>query len=511
MENANNIANEQAREDVITVINGDQQNTTEVSEEFSLPDYVPEVRRVLTVRAQVLPESKYLSDSSLEFGGTVTYSVIYTDDMGNLCALPLSSSYESKMMVSSDTDDTSIVTSVESCGVRVMGPRKLTAKSKLKNRVITRAKAEIGEKITPKSSADELYIERKTESINTLSVKNYALQNIRISEKLDGAGNEDSKPIWCDATVSLTDVKSQSGLVNVRGEINVKCLCVGEGTEVVLTKTIPLSEMVEAEESQSGDMVKGDARIVSLAISNEEKNEKNELFLDMNLEIECEVARNGESMITKDAYSTKYEANSTYKSLDYYTAIKEGNGSFTVSEGIKRKDKDLCEIITIIADPVYEKSEIKGTKVNHVGKLLLTILGKGAPNETGKTEFICQSYEMPIKYETEVGKISKGAISGCVFSPGNMTARLDEDNLLVNGEIFTSYFVCDKNTTQLLDTCTLKKDSEIKRDNASVRVCFPKENETLWDVAKKYKISLNKLKEQNDIDEDVLNKKCLII
>ena len=69
MENSNIIASEQGI-DKITVVNGDTQMTSEVSEEFSLPDYVPEVRKVLTVRASALPEQKYLSDTTLEFSGT---------------------------------------------------------------------------------------------------------------------------------------------------------------------------------------------------------------------------------------------------------------------------------------------------------------------------------------------------------------------------------------------------------------------------------------------------------
>ena len=46
----------------ITSLGQDSIITTEVNEEFSLPDYVPEVRKVLCVRAKVLPEGKFMSD-----------------------------------------------------------------------------------------------------------------------------------------------------------------------------------------------------------------------------------------------------------------------------------------------------------------------------------------------------------------------------------------------------------------------------------------------------------------
>ncbi|MBO5339183.1 MAG: DUF3794 domain-containing protein [Clostridia bacterium] len=511
MENTSFDTNEQNNVDTAMTINGDTQITHEASEEFSLPDYVPEVRRVLLVRAQPLPESKYLADNSLEFSGMVTYSLIYTNDEGKLCALPLSTSYDAKVGVNSDTGSTIITTTVDSTTCRVIAPRKVSIKTKLKSRVMSFANSDIGEKITPRSSADELYIERKKEKINTMEIMNANLQNIRISEKLDITGEENIVPIWCDAGAILTDVKSQTDIVNVRGEITVKCLCTGENGEVILTKTMPLSEIVEAPNAELGDMVKAEARVVSLSISNEQTSDKNELFFDLNLELECEIARNGEIEVTKDAYSTKYNMETTYKSVDVFTATREQNASFTVSEGQKRKDKELSEIISVMADPVYEKSEIKGSKINHLGKLLVNILGKSTPDENGKWEYLSQSYELPIKYESDVGKISKNAISNCTFSLGNTNVRFDDENMFLTAEVFVSYSVYDKNTVELLDTGILKKESEIKRDSGCVRVCFPRENESLWDIAKKYHTTVNKLMEQNDISDQAQIKKSLIV
>lgn len=510
MENISIDVNEQVSREGILKINGDTQVAHEVSEEFSLPDYVPEVRRVLCVRAQVLPESKYLSDNTLEFGGTVTYSIIYTDDEGKLCALPLSSSYEAKTEVNSDTGSTIISTMIDNTACRVIAPRKLSTKTKLRSRVLTFGTTDIEERITPRSSADELYIERKIDEIATMSIKNASLQNIRMSERLDVSGEENIKPIWCDASIILTDVKAQGGLLNVRGEVNARCLCVTDSGEVILSKTMPLSETVEAQGAELGDMARAEARVVSLSISNEQAGEKSELFFDLTCEIECEVARNSEVQITRDAYSTMYETLPTYQSIDVYNVVKEQNASFTVSEGQKRRDKDLTDIISIIADPVYEKSEIKGSKINHLGRLLVNILGKSTPDENGNWEYMSQSYEIPLKYESDVGKISKNAISNCTFSLGNINARYDEENMFVTAEIFVSHSVYDKSTEEILDTATIRKEKEIKRDSGCVRVCFPKENETLWDVAKRYHTTVNKIKEQNDITDNQIKKSLII-
>ena len=512
MENSKELRNEAQG---LVTISDDTAINHEVSEEFSLPDYVPEVRRVLFTRAQALPESKYISDTTvpptIELGGTVTYSIIYTNEEGELCALPLNSTYEVKAPISS-LGTTFIDTTVESCTTRVTAPRKLTVKSKLKSRILGFQEKTEEESITPRSSADEMYIERKKESVDTIGIMPVSLQNIRMNERFDMAGLESSKPIWCDATIILNDVKVQNGSVSVRGEATVRCLCVSSEGENVITKTMPLVEEMEAEGASVGDLAMVNARCVSLSISNAENGQKNELFFDLNCELDGEITRNSESLLTKDAYSTKNETQATYKKIDVYKRLKSQNASFTVSEAMKRENMALNEIIEIIADPVYEKTEIKGSRAQLLGKLFVNIIGKSQPNEQGECEYLHDSYEIPIKYETDIGKVNGEIITRCNFSQGNVNARYDNERFYVTAEIFPAFSIYEKTSCEVLDRATLKKDVEFKSDPACVRVCFPHENETLWDIAKKYHTTVARLSEQNGISADgPLSVKSLIV
>ena len=116
-----------------TALVNDTVSSCEVSEEFTLPDYVPEIRKMLTVKSSALPESKYLSDkngaSVLDYSGTVTYLIIYADDEGNLCSTPLSSQYESSALLNGHPDIVFIDTTVDNTSLRVNAPRKLTIKT----------------------------------------------------------------------------------------------------------------------------------------------------------------------------------------------------------------------------------------------------------------------------------------------------------------------------------------------------------------------------------------------
>ena len=494
----------------------DTSTTHEISEEFDLPDYIPEVRKLITVRAGVLPETKYLSDkgtgSQLDFGGTVTYLVIYTDDEGGLCSIPLSSAYEASTQLSVRPESVIIDTVIDNTMARVNAPRRLTIKTRLKSRILGLEKKELEENITPKSSADEMYLQRLGKEINAMEIAQISLQNIKMSDKLDMQGLKKAKPVWCDASLVITECKAQNKSVFARGEATVKCICNADGEYVTLTKSMPISEEIEAENSRVGDMASVQGRCISLSISNELSDDLSQLFFDLSCELEGIVSHNKSEYVTGDCYSTKFETEGSYKLIDTYSMLKSQSASFTISESVKRKNNDIKEIIDIIANPVYEKTEIKGQRASIIGKLELNIIGAKEADENGDKEYVGDSYELPFKYDTDLSQATDECVARCNLAVGRLNGKYDNEKLFVNCEMFLAQDIIGKSKKEILDKAVIKKDNEIKEDLASIRVYFPKEGDTLWEIAKRYHTTVNKITEQNEIEtgETTLSKSLLI-
>ncbi len=503
-----NLGIEEKEERKLQGLTTDSVVTSDVSEEFSLPDYVSEVRKLLCVRAQVLPESKFISDSgnssTLEFGGVVTYLVIYTDDEGSLCALPLTSNYEASTTLLSHPTTVIINTAVDSVLPRVNAPRKITIKSRLKSRIMGWEEAEEKERIEGKSTADEMFMERNVTEEKTLSIKQISMQNIKASGVFDTQGEAKLQPVWCDAKITVNDVKVQNNTASVRGEITIKCICKSRDGMVVLTKTEPLAEEMEAQGAMVGDMARVSGRCVSLAISNEQNQDSEKLFYDLTSELEGELIRNTEVALTRDCYSTRSETEAQYKIIDLYSCIKAQNTSFTVNEGVKRKSNEINEIIDIICDPVCEKAEFKNGKALLSGKLNLTVIGKKENAEADELEYLSENYEIPYKYACDIGKHGGDLMAMWDAALGNVNARYEGERLLVNAEIYPSYEIIEKQKCKILDSLVIKRDKEIKKEASCVRVYFPKEGDTLWEIAKKYHITVSSLKEKNNITEGSL-------
>ena len=59
----------------------------DVSDEVTVPDYLPEIRRVIGVTASAVTDGKYLSADQLEADGGVTFFLYYTGADGEIACL----------------------------------------------------------------------------------------------------------------------------------------------------------------------------------------------------------------------------------------------------------------------------------------------------------------------------------------------------------------------------------------------------------------------------------------
>ena len=507
--------NQQAtKKAVITSLSSDIQTVNEISEEFSLPDYVPEVRRVLHTDVSVLPEGKFISDmgtnTSLDFNGTVTYNVVYTDDEGKLRSVPLSSAYEGKAMLPEGVDTVFIDTGVDSISCRVNAPRRLTVKTRLKSRILSFTDGEITENIHPRSASDEIYLERRTKHINTVCLKPVFMQNIRISDKLDTREGATLTPIMCDAKALITECKARTGVIAVRGNVSVRCLCNDGENDIMLTKSLPMYEELEAEGALPTDLVRCASRCVSLSVSNEQNTDTSRLFFDVTCEIEGEFYRNEENTVTADCYSTKYETEATYKDISTYSLVSAKSFSFPVSDKFKRKEGAIEEIVEIMWDTVPDKIEYKNNKAIFTGKVALAVIGKTKESEGKSAEYLCESYEVPFTWEEACP--SDDCVARISYDTALRDARYENDKFCVDMEIYPSLMLLEKSKEEILDAAEIHKDKEYVTDSACVRVFFPKDCDILWEVAKKYHTSQRKIVEDNGLDAYSLeNVKSIII
>lgn len=103
---------------------------TETQTEYTLPDYNPDVRKILYTSAEVQPSGKFVSDGEIEFSGIIVYNLVYSDPENNIFSTSFTSDYDYTVKCNSEVfKDCVADTRVSNYALRLVGPRKVSAKA----------------------------------------------------------------------------------------------------------------------------------------------------------------------------------------------------------------------------------------------------------------------------------------------------------------------------------------------------------------------------------------------
>ena len=466
-----------------------QSVVTECGEEVTLPDYYPEVRRVVSTHCRVLPESLYDNGETAEQGGVVSFTVLYLGDDGSLAAFPLTCDYSAAVKLNAGGGDTmySLDTTAENVTCRAIGPRRLSLKARLRTCATGEMLTDCAAAVTHKDGGTVT----PAEKISVQSLENTALSMRRATGKLTGTVSGEfrektgTKPIMCDGEIMITEAIPKGDSVTLRGEAHLWCMCFGgDGLYYKAVSKAPFEESISLERELSAGDARGWGRCASVTVKD---SEDGTLFWDMEYDLECEAAENVTVTVATDMYSTMWMGNTVTDECESVMMLKCGNGRLTLSGSGGRSGS-----ITVGDYAVGSFGKATCDRVDRSGGML-TASGMADIRipVCGGGEVVEECVRLPFKYECDC-PAAEGDISWrCDVSVIDSTVRLDEGQLHVTAELAISLFAAVRTPVRYVSGLVLDRGQTDGDKDCTVRLYYPEYGETAWDIAKKYRIPKN--------------------
>lgn len=480
--------------------------STELSGDFSLPDYQPEIKRLLRIGASVLPPERYTSGDSLELERSMDYFVLYMGNDNNLYCAPLSTDYRMSLSLSEERERIRVsgasspldgeltctcdITAEPVTG-RVTAPRRLNIKSRLKAAVRVMGTcslaAEGSGELTP-ASIERLSDTAPTARLYRGSGEVPALQDDMILTPAEGG---DVRVICAEGQVMVSEATAGQDMVTCRGEVLLKLtLCPAEPPEgeivlpTVTTRKIPFSQAVQL----AG--VTPDCKCCAYGACSEMSVEVEEghLHTDLGVMLEVMAQKNQTTAYVKDLYSTHKETNCDYTTYATHEALACFNGNFTLSDSQALNEAGISPTARVVdvsavafpeavtADPDKNRCVLSGRC-----RVQLLLFRDG--------EYTASELEFPFRYEKDgipMGSLTAGEVPEYDGSVQVMTcrARMDGERIGVDAEVAVALRLMGQNTLTALSSVAYGQD--VTRRRGEYVICFPAPTDTLWSVAKRY-------------------------
>ncbi|MBQ8441293.1 MAG: DUF3794 domain-containing protein [Clostridia bacterium] len=478
----------------------DRQNVTELAGDFSLPDYQPEIKRLLRVRATVSPPDKYIGAGSADFSGMIDYCILYAGNDGALYCVNRSEEYQFSTPVEM-TSDFELGDGL-TCDVqvlpdmvvgRVAAPRKLSVKCRLRSRVKLFGTRIIEESM---SGGDGTGIQRLLGNADCARIFVGQGEPLQLGDEIICESSDDDLRVICaEGQVFVTEAVAGSGCVNCRGEVALKLLCChesGEGSPKTFLRRIPFNQAVPVE----GAEVNCDACAHGVCSDISVTVEDGRILCDLTLKMSARAQRNESFSYTRDVYSTAAECESRYLSRALSIAGKCINGNMSLNTTLTLEEAGIkggYEVLDICATPVVTDLECEKGKTLLTGKCRCHVI------LSGEGELSAQEFEIPFRYETDAAlpngeKISDYDATADVIS---CRARLDGERIGVDAELSVSLATRGETQIKMLtDTCF---GEPLARSKAVYTICYPSREDTLWSVAKRYHCPVSDVFERNGL------------
>lgn len=468
----------------------------DISRDCILPDSYADIKRILAVSASLVPSNGYVEGGKAFYAGEILCRVLFVSDEGKNCAVQFNLDYEGTVPLgSADAEYTAaFLPLLESVSARSVNPRKVGIKAKVNPGLFTWERRDASVRFPGQlTRADIESFEEKTEEIDYLSLWHKTVSgiesgdDIRVEEPMGAVG----EILFCDISFSgvRCEARKDAIAVNATADVTV-AFCEEESDDSSLRflhHAISLSSLVPCEGACEKDLCFASlyCEKISCVPAENAQGEKRTIELDFSYGIQA-VCECRETLFgVKDLYSTRYECENTEGDIRISRHVgKQILSHRCVREASFKENGTVMGMIPAVKGVYLTLGDDRKGIVE--GMLLAYVL---ILEEDGS--MVCETVDLPFSLPTE---LCFGERPECFLRamPENGKATLIDGKLTVEIPLAVNLLAWENTRERVIFSSEVYAEIA-KRDESAFTVYFPTAKESLWDIAKKYKISTDRL------------------
>ena len=499
-----------SRDALMKVYGGEKH--TEVAEEFILPDYLPDVKRI--IRADVSPkiDGKYVSSGKLDYDGEAVCRILFTDENNELHTASFSAAFSDGVEIPSVSDEciANLAPLPESLSCRTVNPRRIAVKLRIDTEIGVWCTASFRPEFCGEYSEKN---ETLNEEIPVMKLICAGENGLTASADIeaDGALPQVGKIITCDVDMCFYECKGADGRVLCRGDMPITVFYSSPGEDgdiyTVLYRKLPVAQVIAAEGIDDGYecTAKGSVDGVKVKVSENGFGERRIIELDITYRLYLNCVGNGRVTLTKDIYSCDREVKTETGKKSFFSFIRNYSASFSANHIAEAGEVSLGEAESVLC--AYARPRVENVTLDRANRRL-TVEGKAGTGAVLRERDGLSStdYEVPFKLELEAAGVPESFVFNGDTVCMSARARLDGGKLYTDLELQLNLTVLEARECEYISVAEFGDTLKNEENAPQMRFFYPSDGETLWSVGKVFGIPRERIAEANNIraDESVL-------
>ncbi len=475
------------------------QKEVESSVEYILPDYLGDVKKVLSVSASAVPSGRFAGEGSVEFSGIVVYNVLYADADGEFTKLAVTSDYDFAVSDANDGYvDSMAYPKVINAAVRFTGPRKLVAKSLVSNSIMMIVKSDAG-------PTGNVFDEGKKPEVDMKNIKEENLiftsslerEYAEEAERLPGVSADGIEILATSGAVIVYESVAEDGGVRVKGDIIITSIIkTDDQPPFAIRRAVPFDELVTLEGAIPNMQTMANGYLTSVSTGLAEDAEGTAITVNAIAEFTCCASENKDVSVMTDAYLKERDTEAQYENYTYCELICMDNCESEFSVSASRAElgcEDIREILSVSCELEHAKKSITSRGVEISAEAVVSGVACQIAEEN-QAKYIPFKFSSPININVNTNcQIPENSNFDLKFSTVDAKPMLDADTLVIKCTVSTAYHAYIEPCVRKVRECSIVGDAEYASVSSTVTVYYPDADETLFGIAKKFHTSREKI------------------
>lgn len=481
----------------------DTEITQAVEHDFILPDYCPDIFRVL--KCFVVPGvvSTSINGSRLSFELSVTMRVMYRSGSGGIACIEHTCEYTKSADLPADADGPAVIVTpyVQNVNCRASDKRRVDVRAGVVCRVCVDAEDKRSLVIGARGGGIQL----KKEQALFPTARIVAAKRITVIEELELAAGKPAfgSVLRCGTAVALGESRIMSGKLVTKGEAEISLVYLPKGVDEPpesMRFSIPFSQILDVDgltDDLDTDVTVNAARCV---ITPREENGLLECELILTVNITAMRCTEGE--LVTDAYSTRCECELDRMAEPITLPPEKLRVGSTAEAVLSSPEGEISRVYDLWTDGAAasvisadEGSEVSG----RVTFCMLAVLADGTPCYIEK--------ECTFKADTQAAAGSRVTVS----SQSSSYTLSENGSVKCKTDLELSVSRAPSEEARYITDIRLLIDSPKMNDSGcAVKICFSDSNESVWDIAKRYSTEPQAIEEQNPAAEGSARRALII-
>ncbi len=482
--------------------------------DFTLPDYCPDIEKILKCKICPSISSRNISGDRLDVDGTSVIKLFYLDSKKQAIRFcehtsPFSCSFNLK---TSDKDMVAVLKlKADYLNCRALGPRRLDIHGAFS--VCASVYSQGEQEYCCDIESDDIQQKKHTETISTLC--GIGSQQFSVSEVLDiGQGKPSPESIIrSELLFSVASSKAVSDKLMLKGEAILRILYITDietGEQDSMTFNIPVSQVIDVQGITETSQNEVSVDVMGYDVTLKSEYDESSTLVTLDAHFCATVFAYDEKTIEliDDVYSTAYELDISYRQASISHLAADIDLTSTVKNELKTGENNITKIIDIWNDGISFIASYENSAMNVKGKINCCVLALDVENTPFYVE---RAVDFSLAPDVPNG-LDRVSIHNDI-SMTNLSFRITGENSLeIKADIRLKATVFESSLCKSVSAVSGNEDNRREKDKAAALILYyADEGESLWSIARMYCTSVESIKLENDLSEDTVQSRGMIL